>query len=314
MQRASRSWLALVLVLTLLAAAAVILLALRNTSDAPAQEPLPKFQVVFIDVGQGDGALVTLNGQRMLIDGGRNGSVILSRLRSLRVDHLDAVVATHPDADHIGGLADVLSAFPVARIYVNGDSDTTATYAEFLDAAAREPNAQVITLTRGDTVPLGGVAIPVLNPGPLAGVTNTDSIVLNVACGAVSVLFTADADAAAEDAMLAAGVVTDVDVLKAGHHGSNSSSTTEFLDAAKPEVAVISAGRTNTYGHPAPAAMARIAAEGASFEYTDTTRGDDSITMNSDCITYTFSKSPTAAVRGPAGSPAVTPTSLDPAR
>jgi competence protein ComEC len=280
--RASRSWLAIVLVVTVLAAGIVVYLALGESTDAPAAStgPLPRFQVVFIDVGQGDSALITLNGERMLIDGGRSGTLIVSRLKALNVSRLDAVVATHPDADHAGGLAGVLRAFPVSRIYVNGDVSSTETYTEFLAVAAAEPGAALTTLTRGDEVALGGMEFRVLNPGPLTADTNEDAIVLRAACGTVSVLFTADAEKKAEESMLAAGVVSDVDVLKAGHHGSNGSSSTAFLDAAKPEVAVISAGRTNSYGHPAPGAMARLAAEGAEFEYTDTTAGNDSVTMN----------------------------------
>ena len=269
------------------------------TTTPAATAPPPRFQVVFIDVGQGDAALITLDGERMLIDGGRSGSTIVARLRALGVSKLDAVVATHPDADHVGGLADVLRSFAVARIYVNGDASTTETYTDFLAVAADEPGAQVVTLRRGDTVPLGGAAFPVLNPGPLSGDTNTDSIVLDAICGSVSVLFTGDADTASEQSMLAAGVVTDVDVLKAGHHGSASSSSAPFLAQAKPEVAVISAGRTNPYGHPAAAAMTRLVAAGAEFEYTDTTAGNDSVTMNSDCVTYSFSPAPTHTVRPP---------------
>src|SRR5262245_27584572 len=97
-------------------------------------QPLPAdgFTVHFLDVGQGDSILVTVNGHRLLIDGGRTQNLALQRLQSLGVNDLDAIVATHPDADHVGGLTSVLGAFEVERIYVNGDPAETQTYQDFL--------------------------------------------------------------------------------------------------------------------------------------------------------------------------------------
>jgi beta-lactamase superfamily II metal-dependent hydrolase len=111
----------------------------------PTSSALSGFQVVFLDVGQGDAELITVAGHRMLIDGGRSGATIVQRLNALGVTQLDAVVATHPDADHVGGLAAVLQEFVVDDIYVNGDSDTTESYSNFLAAAAAEPGALIHT-------------------------------------------------------------------------------------------------------------------------------------------------------------------------
>jgi len=280
------------------------------TPETPTQEPtpVPAFTVQFFDVGQGDATLVTVNGHRLLIDGGRSSSTVVQRLQSAGVTSLDAVVATHPDADHVGGLAAVLGAFQVERVYVNGDPSETRTYDEFLTAAAAEPGAQVVILSRGQLVPLGGLLLSVLNPPSPSGDTNNDSIVLKLSCGAVSVLFTGDAEAPAEQSIILAGLATRVNVLKVGHHGSNTASSAGFVQALQPEVAVISAGRTNAYGHPAPEALARLTAVGALFEYTDTSAGDDSVTMTSDCATYWFSMPPTSAMLLPGGSPATTVT------
>ncbi|MBI5948568.1 MAG: MBL fold metallo-hydrolase [Chloroflexi bacterium] len=260
-------------------------------ADSPGSSPVSSFQIVVIDVGQGDATLITVNGQRLLIDGGRSGTTIKARLQTLGITDLDAIVATHPDADHIGGLAQVLGMFKVERIYLNGDTSDTATWDTFI-AAVNVEGASVVTLRRGQNVPLGGLQIPVLHPPSLSGDSNVDSIVLQLTCGSVDVLFTGDAETASETSMLTAGVVRDVNVLKVGHHGSNSSSSLAFLQALDPEVAVISAGLNNQYGHPHAETLASLSAVGASLRYTDTTAGDDSVIMTSDCATYSFSVVP----------------------
>jgi hypothetical protein len=112
-------------------------------------------------------------------------------------------------------------------------------------------------------------------------------------CGSVDVLFTGDAEFSSKQSMLAAGLVKDIDVLKVGHHGSNSSTSLAFLQVALPEVAVISAGWNNQYGHPHPDVLSRLASVGASVVYTDTTPGDDSVVLTLDCQTYSFSSAPT---------------------
>lgn len=246
------------------------------------------FEMLFLDVGQGDATVIIANGERMLIDGGRSGSLILERLAQHGITDLDTVVATHPDADHTGGLVAVLAAFTVEHIYFNGDSSDTATYQALLTAAARE-GGEVRTLRRGDVITVGRLPLAVLNPGVLTGDTNNDSIVAQFTCGTVDVLLTGDAEAPAEEDMLDAGLVTDVDVLKVGHHGSRTSSSVRFLDVARPEVGVISAGRDNVYGHPHAEALRRLAAAGVALAYTDGTGGDDTVTLASDCTTYRLS-------------------------
>jgi beta-lactamase superfamily II metal-dependent hydrolase len=268
--------------------------------DAPLS--VSGFSVDFIDVGQGDATLITVGGQRLLIDGGRPANLVVQRLQSLGVTDLDVIVATHPDADHVGGLAAVLAAYSVERIYINGDPSTTQTYTDFLSAALAE-GAQVITPRRGETIAIGGLQLAVLNPASLTSDTNNDSIVLRLTCGAVSVQFEGDAEAPAEQSMLAAGQVTDVDVLKVGHHGSSTASSLAFLQATKPEVAVISAGLTNPYGHPAPEVVSRLQGLGVQLVYTDTASSDDTKVMTSNCQTYSFS-----SVSGGGGSPTPTAT------
>jgi beta-lactamase superfamily II metal-dependent hydrolase len=234
---------------------------------------------------------VTVDGRRLLIDSGRSGTTITQRLAALGVSDLDAVVATHPDADHVGGLAAVLAAYSVERIYVNGDPGSTATYDDFLAAAAAEGVSPTV-LRRGDRVPLGGLQLVVLSPLAVSGDTNNDSLVLRMSCGAITVQFEADAEAPAERSMLASGMTTDIDVLKVGHHGSNTASSEDFLEATRPEVAVISAGLNNQYGHPHPEIVARLEALGVQLQYTDTAAGDDTKVLTSDCRTYSFTGVP----------------------
>lgn len=270
--------------------------------------PVASFEVVFLDVGQGDATLITVNGERLLIDAGRTAGTIQARLQAQGVTDLDAILATHPDADHIGGFAQVLSMYEVERVYLNGGTSESQTFAGFMNAVAAE-GAQVTTLSRGQTIPLGGLSLPVLHPSALTNDSNADSLVVRLTCGSVDVLLTGDAEAPSENSMLSAGVLTDIDVLKVGHHGSNSSSTAAFLQATKPEIAVISVGRTNQYGHPHPQVLARLADAGASLLYTDTTAGDDSVVMTSNCQTYQFSTLPIPPSSGtPTASPSGSPT------
>ena len=278
------------------------------STPQPTQEPTTPpaaetgFQIAFIDVGQGDATLITIGAERLLIDSGRRASTIRIRLEALGVDDLDGILATHPDADHIGGFAEVLSMFDVERIYVNGGSSGSLTYANFM-AAVNNESAQVETLARGQNIPLGGLLLSVLHPDGLTGDSNNDSLVLNLTCGAVDVLLTGDVEIAGERSMLAAEVLQDVAVLKVGHHGSTSSTSQAFLGVVSPEFAIISAGLGNSYGHPHPEVVTRLGAAGVQLLYTDIGPGDDTVVMTSDCKTFSFDAKPAVGTGTPPASP-----------
>jgi beta-lactamase superfamily II metal-dependent hydrolase len=224
--------------------------------------------VHFIDVGQGDAILIDYGSYEMLIDGGQWGNCA-GYIPSYVDGALEVVVATHPHADHIGGLINVLDAFVVEDIWVNGDTATTQTYTEFM-AKVNAEGAQVHQAQRGTQISLSTLTFDVLQPKlPLGSDTNENSIVLELSFGQVDFLFTGDACAGAEASMLSAGIVDDIDILKVGHHGSSYSSTASFLAAAQPEIAIYSAGIGNTYGHPAPETIARLHDIGASIYGTD---------------------------------------------
>ena len=247
------------------------------------------FTIAFIDVGQGDATLVIAsNGETLLIDGGRSKERIRDRLERLGVNDIDAIAATHPDADHIAGLLEALDLFEIERVYMNGGTSTSQTFADLMSAIDLEGSTTAV-MSSGATIPLGDLLISVLHPGALTGDSNVDSLVVQITCGTVDVLLTGDAEIPSENAMLSAGTLVDVDVLKAGHHGSNTSNSVAFLDVVKPEVVVISAGLDNQYGHPHQEVMDRFAALGASVIRTDTTDEDDTVLLTSDCTTYQFS-------------------------
>lgn len=190
--------------------------------------------------------------------------------------------------------------FQVETFYSSASTNPSATYSELLAAAASEPGIQIVTLSRGATVPLGRLQLNVLHPLTISGDRNDDSIAMRLTCGSVTVLLMGDATTTSEASMLAAGLVPKADVVKADHHSSRTSSAATFVDAASPAFVVFSAGRDGQYGHPHADVVARYQAAGAQSLYTDTTPGDDTFVLTSDCRTYSFS-APTS------GSATVTP-------
>ena len=293
-----------------------------TNTPQPTSTPTPNssiggFSIYFIDVGQGDATLVVSNdGHSLLVDGGRSKTRIRDRLSALGIQDIDAIAATHPDADHIAGLTEVLAMYKVENVYLNGGQSSTATHADFLDAVEQE-GAIVSTLQMNDTFNLGGMVIKVLHPYQLTGDSNVDSLVLQLGCGDVQVLLTGDAEIESEQSMLSENVLQDIDLLKVGHHGSRSSTSQAFLDVIQPEVGVISAGFDSQYGHPHVEVVNRLNLEGVQIFETDTTEAyDDTLKMTSDCQTYEIGGQvfvPDSSGASPVGgnvSPTATPTAL----
>ncbi|OKP84346.1 competence protein [Paenibacillus helianthi] len=241
------------------------------TLIVPKKQNVGTLQVYFFDVGQGDSTLIrTPNNQYVLIDGGNNdqGKNVVKYLNALGVKTLDAMVATHPDADHIGGLDDVLKALNVKSVYAPKVSHTTQTYKDFLTAVKNEGRT-IKAVTKGVTIPLTGVEANFLAPVNTYGDDLNDwSAVLKVTYKNKSFLFTGDAELKSENDMLADGKSLKADVLKVGHHGSSSSTSKAFLDAVKPTLAIISVGKNN-YGHPDSGILTRLKSANASVLRTD---------------------------------------------
>ena len=238
------------------------------------QRPDGRLHVAFLDVGQGDATLIqSPDGRQVLIDGGRYPSLVLEQLGEQMPfwDHsLDLVIATHPDDDHAAGLVTVVERYDVDGVMTNGATADDAGYAALL-AAAQATGAPVLVAQPGQTIDLGdGARLDILSAGGDAAMADNDaSVVARLTYGELSVLLTGDAGEAAEASLLAGGQLAPAVALKAGHHGANTSSGAAFLAVVRPRVVVISVGADNSYGHPAPAMLARAAEVGAMVLRTD---------------------------------------------
>lgn len=225
--------------------------------------------VHYIDVGQADCALLESGGHYMLIDAGNNADAetILSYLRGQGVERLDIVVGTHPHEDHIGSLDTVIETFDVGQVYLPKVSHTSKTYADVLDAVAAK-GLKIKAPTAGERTQFADLPLTFYGPVKTYDDLNNNSIVLKVQAGETTFLFTGDAETQAENDLLAAGYDLRADVLKVGHHGSATSSSQAFLDAVSPQIAVISVGQDNSYGHPDAAVLQRLQAKGAAVYQT----------------------------------------------
>ncbi len=238
-------------------------------STTPTTPPPSPLRVHFIDVGQGDSILVDLGETEILIDGGDKWPGVVTYLQEYVDGAIEAVVATHPHADHIGGLIAVAAHFDVDSFWLNGDTSTSQTYSEFMSSINAE-GAEIHVAKRGDQIEVGNLFLDVLNPPqPLLGSTNNKSIVLLLSYGDTDFLFTGDAEAEAEASMVSAYLIPDVEVLKVGHHGSKTASSRQFIEAARPEVAIYMAGEGNSYGHPHEETIATLDDFGAVIYGTD---------------------------------------------
>ena len=240
-------------------------------SPTPTLIPIDeKLRVHFIDVGQGDSILIDLGDIELLIDGGGKSPGVVSYLKSHVDGALEVMVATHPHADHIGGLIDVLAAFEVREIWHNGDISTSKTYSEFMSAVNSE-NAKVNKATRGDIIKVDSLTFSVLHPANLSDTANNNSILLHLGYGDIDFLFTGDAEKEAEAAMLlrADMPIPDIEILKVGHHGSKTASSQDFLIATSPEIAIYMVGEGNSYGHPHDETIAALTEVGAEIYGTD---------------------------------------------
>lgn len=224
------------------------------TAPAPTTTSLNtsgKVQVHFIDVGQGDSILIeTPNHEAILIDGGDNGkgSIVAAYIQKEGIKDIDVLIATHPHADHIGGLDEIMASISVNATYDSGETATTKTYTDYI-TMAKTHNYRVIQ--RGFNFTLDNVFIQVLNPsGTLKSNPNDNSIVIKATFGNIDFIFTGDCEIECEQDILRTGFNIDSEVLKVGHHGSRTSTSQAFLNAVTPEVAVISVGTGNRYGHP----------------------------------------------------------------
>ena len=232
----------------------------------PQRELTADTAVHFIDVGQGDSALLLSGGQAVLIDAGtaESGAAVVRYLEELGVTELYGAVATHPHADHIGGMAQVIEAFPIEHFYLGPETQNTATYSGMLDAL-EEAGVQPVIPSDGDELVFdSGASLTFLGPADDVPKSNLNdrSLITLFRAGDQDVLFMGDAESAAEESLLAHHPALTCDVLKVGHHGAATSSSEEFLQAVRPSTAVISCGVDNDYGHPSDQTLQNLSLAG----------------------------------------------------
>lgn len=262
----------------------LLLVTLLLLGCLPTVEPQPggpEMRIIALDVGQGDAILiVSPNRETMLVDGGNSAEdatqVILPYLEQHGFDRLNVMVLTHPDADHVGGLPTILRAIDVGAVVATGQVHTTEIYAEFLRELQRardEQDTEIVRGVAGAEVPFdSSVQVEVLAPDvqAVAGSDmNNASIVLRLTYEAVSILLAGDAEGPEESWILEQETDVSAAVIKISHHGSANGSGEAFLRAVAPDLALISCGAGNRYGHPDAAVLNRLDRQGVDIYRTD---------------------------------------------
>lgn len=262
-----------------------------ESSKAPVTPDENGIYVHFIDVGQGDAALVQTVSGNLLIDAGTPDSAeaLTEYIDDLGIHTLDYAVFTHPHADHIGGAVQILEKYSLRNVILPNAVSTSYTLEKMMDAIEKE-NCEVIEGKAGVFFDMGEVQVELLGPvsdhSQDADDLNNTSVVVKVTYGEVSFLFTGDAETESEYEMLDRDAEKlNVNILKVGHHGSSTSSCASFLKAASPEVAIVSAGLYNEYGHPHAEVISRLHAIGASLYRTDK---HGSVVVYTDGQTYSI--------------------------
>ena len=263
------------------------------SSPSDPSDPEKKGLVVhFIDVDQGDSSLIICDGEAMLIDGGSSdkSELIYAYLKKYEITHLKYIVATHPDDDYIGGLSAALIFATVERAFCSVDEYDSKPFSSF----QKYLNKQKVELEipeAGTELALGCAKLTVLAPIKELESTNNNSIVIRLEYGKTSFLFTGDAEFDEEDTILFSDRIVESTVLKVGHHGSEYSTSKDFLDAISPSIAIISCGKDNTYGFPKQTVLDLLKERNVDLYRTDM-HGDILVYSNGEKITVSMEKEP----------------------
>lgn len=248
-----------------------------------------ELNVYFIDVGQADCIYVNQGDYNMLIDAGNNedGERLVSYFNSLNITEFNYVIGTHPHEDHIGGMDDVINNFTIDNYYMPDKLSTSKTFEDVLDALESN-NLTYHVPEKGEQFNLGDALVTVIYAGDDTSDTNDSSIVLKLTYGEVNFLFTGDATSNVEEQIISDDISSDV--LKVAHHGSNYSSSDDFLDAVSPDYAVISVGENNSYNHPSESTLEKLSSRNIKVYRTDQ---DGTIIFTTDGSTISVSTTST---------------------
>ena len=289
MSRARRnrrsSWVLPFLVIMFTLSLAYVLFSRQERAVQPVEEG-GSFQIHFIDVGQADAALVICDGHYMLIDGGNaeDSDLVYAYLERHGAKHLDYMVASHAHEDHIGGLSGALNYAAVDTAFCPVTEYSSKVFQNMVKYLGEQGKSLTVPAP-GDKFSLGSAQVEILGPVKEYDDTNDTSIVLRIDYGETSFLFTGDMETGAERDLLDSGADVRATVLKAGHHGSDTSTSYQFLRAVMPQYTVISVGEGNSYGHPSDEVLSRFRDAGTEVYRTDM---QGHIIAKSDGKTVTF--------------------------
>ena len=244
---------------------------------AVVEAPDHHFKLAVLNVGQGDSTLIkTPSDKYLLIDGGPDNSVLdeLGREMPFYQKQIEAVFLTHPHADHVFGLIEVLKRYQVKHVYMTGIVHTTNEYLEFLNTI-KDKKIPTSNLKAGDALSFDGVNIKIFWPKDDVSIQTVDnlnntSLVMSVAYQNFKALMMGDLEKDAQDQMMAsADLGTNYDVIKFAHHGSSNGMNEKLIDLVEPKTAVISVGANNMYGHPAASTIEKLQSRGITIKRTD---------------------------------------------
>lgn len=233
--------------------------------------PREELKIYFLDVGQGDAILISDSyGRQIIIDGGPNDKLshYLSKLMPFGDKKIETVLVTHAHYDHYKGLLKVLDDYEVGQIVLPKQGSSAKTWGRFI-GEIKEKNIPIYAATGKSRIYIDKNYLEIVWQGIVAKDPNNSSIISQINAGDYNILFMGDAGAVIENTLMANGKIEQVEILKVGHHGSKYASSRKFLKKTRPEYAIISVGKNNSYGHPHKEALLRLESEGIKIFRTD---------------------------------------------